>query len=98
MLNNDVLTNHNGPVATIIINRPEARNACTVATVKALYDAFMDFEADKNAKVAVLTGQGDCFCAGADLKELASGKSIGFAWAGEDKGVTRRTLSKPVIA
>jgi len=98
MPENDVLIDRNGPVTTVIINRPEARNACTVATVKALYDAFMDFEADKNAKVAVLTGQGDYFCAGADLKELASGKSIGFAWAGEDKGVTRRTLSKPVIA
>lgn len=98
MPENDVIVEHDGPVTTVIINRPEARNACTMATVKALHDVFMDFEADENAKVAVLTGQGDCFCAGADLKELSTGKSIGFAWAGEDKGVTRRTLMKPVIA
>ena len=98
MANDNVVIERNGPVTTVIINRPEARNACTVATVKALYDAFIDFEADDGARIAVLTGQGDCFCAGADLKELASGKSIGFAWAGEDKGVTRRTLAKPVIA
>jgi len=94
----DVLVDHIGPVTTVVINRPEARNACTVAMVKGLHDAFMNFEADENAKVAVLTGQGDWFCAGADLKELANGKALGFCWAGEDKGVTCRTLSKPVIA
>lgn len=98
MPSNEVLVERNGPVTTIIINRPLARNACTVSTVKALHDAFMAFERDADAKVAVLTGQGDCFCAGADLKELASGAALGFCWAGEDKGVTRRTLSKPVIA
>ena len=59
MTSNDVLVERNGPVTTVIINRPEARNACTVATVKALHDAFMAFEADDDAKVAVLTGQGD---------------------------------------
>lgn len=93
-----VLIDRDGPVTTVTINRPEARNACTVATVKALHDAFMAFEADPAMRVAVLTGQGDAFCAGADLKELASGAAIGFSWAGEDKGVTRRQLSKPVIA
>lgn len=98
MTSNDVLVERNGPVTTVIINRPAARNACTVATVKALHDAFMAFEADETAKVAVLTGQGSYFCAGADLKELASGAALGFCWAGEDKGVTRRMLSKPVIA
>lgn len=98
MTSNDVLVERNGPVTTVIINRPAARNACTVATVKALHDAFMAFEADETAKVAVLTGQGGTFCAGADLKELASGAALGFCWAGEDKGVTRRMLSKPVIA
>jgi enoyl-CoA hydratase len=58
----------------------------------------MAFEADDEAKVAVLTGQGDYFCAGADLKELASGAALGFCWAGGDKGVTQRMLKKPVIA
>lgn len=98
MARDEVLVERSGPVTTVIINRPEARNACRVATVKALHDAFMAFEADETAKVAVLTGANGSFCAGADLKELASGEALGFCWAGEDKGVTRRLLDKPVIA
>src|SRR5438477_11587472 len=92
MARDDVLVERNGPVTTVIINRPEARNACRVDTVKALHDAFMAFEADDAAKAAVLTGQNGTFCAGADLKELASGAALRFCWAGEDKGVTRRLL------
>lgn len=65
--------------------------------MKALHDAFMAFEADDEAKVAVLTGQGDYFCAGADLKELASGAALGFCWAGDDKNAPSM-LKKPVIA
>ena len=98
MSNDEVRVERDGPVTTVIINRPQARNACTVAMVKALHDACMAFEADPHAKVAVLTGAGGSFCAGADLEELASGAALGFCWAGEDKGVTRRMLSKPVIA
>lgn len=98
MTSDPVVVERNGAVTTVIINRPEARNACTVGMVKALHDAFAAFEADPDARVAVLTGAGGSFCAGADLKELASGAAIGFCWAGEDKGVTRRMLSKPVIA
>jgi enoyl-CoA hydratase len=98
MARDEVLVERSGPVTTVIINRPEARNACRVETVKALHDAFMAFEADDGAKAAVLTGSNGTFCAGADLKELASGAALGFCWAGEDKGVTRRMLAKPVIA
>jgi enoyl-CoA hydratase len=98
MARDDVLVERNGAVTTVIINRPEARNACRVETVKALHDAFMAFEADDGARVAVLAGQGGSFCAGADLKELASGAALGFCWAGDDKGLTRRLLKKPVIA
>jgi enoyl-CoA hydratase len=98
MSSSEILVERDGPVTTVTINRPHARNACTVAMVKALYDAFAAFEADPTARVAVLTGAGGSFCAGADLKELASGSALGFCWAGEDKGVTRRMLSKPVIA
>ena len=93
-----VRVERDGPVTTVIINRPEVHNACDVETVKALYDAFMAFEADDAARVAVLAGAGESFCAGADLNELASGASIGFSWAGDDKGITRRQLAKPVIA
>jgi len=98
MSGNDILVERDGPVTTLILNRPHARNACTVAMVKALHDACLAFEADPEARVAVLAGAGSSFCAGADLKELASGAALGFCWAGEDKGVTRRMLSKPVIA
>ena len=97
-MSDDVLVEREGPVTTVIINRPHARNACTVTMVKALHDAFMAFEADPGSRVAVLTGAGGAFCAGADLKEMSTGAALGFCWAGEDKGVTRRMLSKPVIA
>lgn len=88
----------NGPVTTVIIDRPQARNACSVDMVKALHAAFMAFEADDNANCAVLTGVGGAFCAGADLAEINDGSAIGFCWAGTDQGATRRYLSKPVIA
>ena len=93
-----VLVEHDGPVTTVTINRLHARNACDMETVQTLHDVFKDFEANPSARVAVLTGAGNTFCAGADLDELASGASIGFCWAGEDRGVTRRQLDKPVIA
>jgi len=93
-----VLVDRNGPVTTVAINRPFARNACDMATVQKLHDVFHEFEADDDARVAVFTAVGETFCAGADLDELSSGASIGFCWAGEDRGVTRRRLKKPVIA
>ncbi len=96
--NPKVLVNSDGPVTTITINRPEVKNACDVETVQTLHDICAQFEADKAARVAVLTGAGEAFCAGADLDELASGASIGFSWAGTNKGATRRRLNKPVIA
>lgn len=98
MSSETVRVSRTGPVTTVVIDRPHARNACDMATVQRLHDVFAAFEADSEARVAILTGAGDTFCAGADLDELASGASIGFCWAGEDKGVTRRRLKKPVIA
>ncbi len=95
--NGKIEVTQDGAVTTVTINRPEVRNACDMETVKGLHDAFSDFEKDNTAKVAVFTGKGDGFCAGADLEEVSSGASIGFSWAGSDKGVTRRRLSKPVI-
>lgn len=94
----EILIDRDGAVTTVTIDRPRARNACTVEMIKALHDAFMAFEADPDARVAVLTGSGGAFCAGADLREISSGAAIGYCWAGEDKGVTRRMLKKPVIA
>jgi enoyl-CoA hydratase len=64
-----------GPVTTVIINRPEVRNAVDRQTAQELADAFREFEADEGARVGVLTGAGGYFCAGADLKALAEGHS-----------------------
>jgi len=94
----------NGAVTTVIIERPEMRNAIDGAHAEALYEAFRSFDADSEASVAVLWGAGGAFCAGADLAFVASGG--GEAYASErafpdpqgPMGPTRLALSKPVIA
>ena len=83
-------------VTTIVINRPQVRNALDLETTLALGRALRDFENDPVARVAVLTGAGGAFCAGADLKELATGV-VYEAWAGQT-GFLSRPLAKPVIA
>ena len=96
-----------GPVWTIIHSRPEARNAMNPENAVALYEAFLAFEADAEATIAVFWGEGGAFCAGYDLKRAAelddaSMASLDFA-AGDDPrqgpmGPSRMDLSKPVIA
>jgi len=100
----DVLTEKNGAVWTIILNRPQAKNSVNGLTARALAAAFRSFENDPEAAVAVLWGAGGCFCAGADLKALL-GQSEGGpnpleADLSKDgpMGPTRLCLSKPVIA
>jgi len=93
-----VVAEDRGHVLVVMINRPKVRNACDKETVQTLHDVFQAFDRNEAQRVAILTGQGDAFCAGADLQELSSGASIEFSWAGTDRGVTRRRLSKPVIA
>ena len=66
-----VLIEREGPVTTILLNRPERRNAVDRATAGALREAFDSFEGDEEAHVAVLTGTGGHFCAGFDLKAFA---------------------------
>ena len=95
-MTNKILVETAGPVTTIIINRPEVRNALDRETTQALGEALSAFELDDTARVAVLYGTGGAFCAGADLKELAGG-AVYEAWAGKD-GPLSRPLSKPVIA
>ena len=63
-----------GPVFTVILSRPERRNAVDRDTARALADAFRSFDADAEAAVAVLYGEGGTFCAGADLKSVATGQ------------------------
>lgn len=88
-----------GPVFTVILHRPEVRNAVDRATAEALADAFRAFEADADARVAVLWGEGGTFCAGADLKAISSGAPNRVAPDGDGPmGPTRMALSKPVIA
>jgi enoyl-CoA hydratase len=89
-----------GPVLTVTIDRPEVRNAVDRATAEALAAAFRTFEADESLRVAVLTGAGGTFCAGADLKALSGGASANRLEPDGDgpMGPTRLRLSKPVIA
>jgi enoyl-CoA hydratase len=88
-----------GPVTVVTIDRPAVRNAVDSATAAALREAFTGFDADPAAHVAVLTGAGGTFCAGADLKALAEGDRRPVPDAGPGPmGPTRMTLSKPVIA
>ena len=88
-----------GPVIVVTIFRPERRNAVDSATAAALLAAFTAFEEDESAAVAVLTGAGGSFCAGADLKALSEGDRRPVTEDGPGPmGPTRLDLSKPVIA
>jgi enoyl-CoA hydratase len=103
-----VRVERDGPVTTVIINRPRARNAVDRPTADALAAAFAEFENDNNARAAVLFGEGGTFCAGADLKGVADGRGNQVTRIDPDAlpkiatdgpmGPTRMRLSKPVIA
>ena len=86
-------------IAIVTINRPEARNAVDQPTAAALADAFRRFDADDALSVAILTGAGGTFCAGADLKAVATSRGNRVTEDGDGPlGCTRMLLSKPVIA
>ncbi|MFT7602151.1 MAG: enoyl-CoA hydratase [Acidimicrobiales bacterium] len=93
-----VSVHRDGPVTVITIDRIHARNALDLPATKALVAAFRQFEADDEAKVAVLTGAGGAFCAGADLKEMATDGAVYEPWAGSPEGPTNAPLTKPIIA
>jgi enoyl-CoA hydratase len=94
-----VRVERDGPVTVVTIDRPERRNAVDAPTAAALAGAFRDFDRDERASVAVLTGAGGAFCAGADLKAIAAGEPLRVAADGDGPmGPTRLRLSKPVIA
>ena len=89
----------NGPVTTVILNRPDVRNAVDRDTAEALARAFREFDEDDGALAGVLYGEGGTFCAGADLKAIASGKHNRTGAEGDGPmGPSRLLLSKPVIA
>jgi enoyl-CoA hydratase len=98
-----VLIERDGPVTIVSINRPHCRNAVDGLTARKLYDTFLAFDADPDASVAVFTGTGGTFCAGADLKAVAAGdvnkkREVGGHNTIAPMGPSRLRLSKPVIA
>ena len=94
-----VRTEREGPVTTVILDRPAVKNAVDRATAEQLAAAFRAFDADADARVAVLYGDHGAFCAGADLKAMGTGGGNRVAPDGDGPmGPTRMVLGKPVIA
>jgi enoyl-CoA hydratase len=86
-------------VATIVMDRPEARNAVDGVAARGLVDAFREFEGDDDLRVAVLWGAGGVFCAGADLKARGTERGLRLAPDGDGPmGPTRMAFTKPTIA
>jgi enoyl-CoA hydratase len=89
----------NGPVTTVVLHRPEVRNAVDGSTAQSLAAAFRAFDADPDSRVGVLYGEGDTFCAGADLKAISEGNLPRLSSNGDGPmGPSRMVLGKPVIA
>lgn len=99
MADQAVRVERNGHVRTVVLSRPQARNAVDGPTAAALADAFEAFDTDDSASVAVLWGEGGTFCAGADLTAIGTerGNRVG-ADGHAPMGPSRMRLSKPVIA
>ena len=94
-----VRVERDGPVTTVILDRPAVRNAVDGPTAAALADAFRQFDADDSARAAVLYGAGGTFCSGADLKAIGGPDGNRAEPDGDGPmGPTRMRLSKPVIA
>ncbi|CAN5381456.1 crotonase/enoyl-CoA hydratase family protein [soil metagenome] len=94
-----VRVERNGPVITVIMDRPQARNAVNGPAAAELYAAFDEFDRDETAAVAVLWGDNGTFCAGADLKAFGTPEANPVHRSGlGPMGPTRMVLSKPVIA
>ena len=94
-----VKVTNDGPVTVVTIDRPEARNAVDRPTATLLAEAFRAFDCDPDASVAILTGAGGTFCAGADLKAFGTDRANSVSVDNDGPmGPTRLLLSKPVIA
>lgn len=94
-----IQTEINDTILIVSINRPEFRNAIDIGTAELLAQTFRDFDQNPQLHVAILTGVGEHFCAGADLKAVASGRGNRLSSQGDGPlGPTRLNLSKPVIA
>ena len=94
-----VRVERSGPVTTVVLSRPERRNAVDGPAAAALVAAFEAFDLDESASVAVLYGEGGTFCAGADLHAFGTDLQNRIAADGDGPmGPTRLRLSKPVVA
>jgi enoyl-CoA hydratase len=94
-----VTSERNGPVTTIILDRPQRRNAVDPPTAAALRAAFRAFERDREGRVAVLWGANGTFCAGYDLKAFAAApRGLARRYGEGPMGPTRMQFAKPVIA
>ncbi|MFD7260466.1 crotonase/enoyl-CoA hydratase family protein [Streptomyces sp. NPDC059874] len=94
-----VRVERDGPVTTVVLSRAAARNAVDGPMARQMADAFRSFEADEDASVAVLWGEGGTFCAGADLKAVGTERGNRVERDGDGPmGPTRLNLTKPVIA
>jgi enoyl-CoA hydratase len=100
MSNDAVLYESDGEhIVTLTINRPKARNAVNGDVAQMMEEGLDRFEADPDARVAILTGAGSVFCAGADLKEVASGNARSISTRkGGFAGLVVRQRTKPLIA
>ena len=88
-----------GHIAVITLNRPDARNAINGDLAAGIEQALDDYEADEQLWVAILTGRGSVFCAGADLKEIAAGNVASLRTErGGFAGLVQRQRTKPLIA
>jgi enoyl-CoA hydratase len=88
-----------GPLAVITINRPEAKNAVNGDVAEGIEAAIDQLEEDDSVFVGVITGAGDVFCAGADLKAINSGDAARLnTQRGGFGGITNRERTKPIIA
>ncbi|MDP9116436.1 MAG: crotonase/enoyl-CoA hydratase family protein [Actinomycetota bacterium] len=92
-----VRIDRNDSVWTVVLDRPDVRNAVDGPTARALTAAFEQFDADDSARVAVLWGDGGTFCAGADLRAMSNPLDEDMGADGP-MGPTRMSLAKPVIA
>jgi len=104
-----VRVERDGPITTVLLNRPDVRNAVDGPTAQALSEAFLAFERDDESRVGVFSGEHGAFCAGADLKAVSQARgnrvvppATGEAWdpltPDGPMGPSRMLLSKPVIA
>lgn len=97
--NNSVLIERDGEIFIVTLNRPQVRNAVDTATAGELAQAFESFDKDDSLRVAVLTGAGETFCAGFDLREVAQGgRQLTAQEQRGPMGPTWMLLSKPVLA